>query len=449
MSLALQTIYPVLQGPPPFYFGANANEASHLEAWVQEPQVPVIIPFLTANGWVDIDVSIWPPVVVVEDITLDKWFVQASEPVRELLWPVAVGLFIPDYARLLDAEYPFVDKWLAQYPDLHLVPHWPILEGLFEPDRARLLDSEFTFVTWRAIYPDLHNPLPWPVPVGDFQPDYARLLDAEFPSLDKWESRYPDIHLLPQWPVPEGLFLPDYARLLDSEFTFTTWRAIYPDFIFSEWRVDEGWRDLVSSIPTAETITLDKWFQPVNQPVRLQPSPEGIFVIDPVQLLVQPPVVRVIISNTVVVFVSTTLYPSRQAAPIQFAPDEIVTMDKWYQPVQQPYPAARWPVLEGAQLSDPARLLDPEFVFLSWLATYPDLHLVPQWPVIIGFQDPDVSIWPPQAAPSVLFPPDVGAVILDMLPSGIAVVKLIPPPGSARSDSTPPPGYSSRERYEE
>jgi hypothetical protein len=60
-------------------------------------------------------------------------------------------------------------------------------------------------------------------------------------------------------------------------------------------------------------------------------------------------------------------------------------LTKWFQPPSEPYPAPEYPVAEGFFHIDPARLLDHETTFLpAWSSIYPDLHLLPQYPVYEG-----------------------------------------------------------------
>lgn len=57
---------------------------------------------------------------------------------------------------------------------------------------------------------------------------------------------------------------------------------------------------------------------------------------------------------------------------------EIVTMDKWYQPVEQPLFWKPFLFNNGSFLDDPARLLDPENPTMDkWMPTYPDRHNLP------------------------------------------------------------------------
>ena len=54
---------------------------------------------------------------------------------------------------------------------------------------------------------------------------------------------------------------------------------------------------------------------------------------------------------------------------------EDVTMDKWYQPVEQPLFWKPFLFNNGSFLDDPARLLDPENPTMDkWMPVYPDRH---------------------------------------------------------------------------
>ena len=233
------------------------------------------------EGWQERDVS--QPAAVVEEVTLDKWYQPASEPFPAARYPVAEGTFLPDYARLLDAESPSLDKWAAVYPDLHLLPRYPVPEGLFLPDYARLLDAEFTFVTWMRPIEQPYPATRWPVNEGAQLTDPARLTDEEF-TFVTWRAIYPDLHLLPRYTVPEGLFLTDPARLMDAEFTFVTWwRQTEEPLRTPRWPVIEGWQERDVILPPDEIVTLDKWWMPAQEPVRQYPFliANGWFVLWP------------------------------------------------------------------------------------------------------------------------------------------------------------------------
>ena len=304
-------LYPALQAPPPFY------EASHPEAWMQQPVEPIIehswIPF--REGLFDVGlkadwhvgdtltciylfnspitfarVTLYPTfafiplVTTAETVTMDMWYTAAEQPPFELGKPVDEGISLNDPARLLDQEFPF-HAATAYYPNKHLVPLWPVLEGAKLDDPARLLDAEFpSYDKWKAEYPDVFLLPLYPVDEGLFLPDYARLLDAEFPSFDKWKPEYPDVFLLPRYPVDEGLFLPDYARLLDQEFTFPHWYM----------QTNEPVREVPFLIGNGLFIWLPEpllviegrvdWWQPASEPVRVDAAVyfrEGYFWLWP------------------------------------------------------------------------------------------------------------------------------------------------------------------------
>ena len=98
----------------------------------------------------------------------------------------------------------------------------------------------------------------------------------------------------------------------------------------------------------AESITLDRWYQPWSEPVLPLTAPEGLFLTDPARLL----------------------------------DAEFPSLDKWNPEfpsvVFHPQPL----VPEGLFLPDPARLLDAEYPFVGWRATYPDIvfHPIPLTP---------------------------------------------------------------------
>src|SRR3990167_81756 len=187
--------YPALQGPPPFYLGAQAPEDPNL-----------------------------------------KWYVQTEEPVRVASPLVEFTWFVPDYARLLDAEFPSADKWAPVYPNY----------------------------IWEV---------PRPVDEGLFLPDPARLLDPENPTLDKWWRPSEEPVREVQWPVQEGLFLADPARLLDAEDPNLKWYmpAEEPIWVAAHllanglWEIDAQW----TFAGVAEDITLDKWWMPSEEPLRV------------------------------------------------------------------------------------------------------------------------------------------------------------------------------------
>lgn len=128
-----------------------------------------------------------------EDITLDKWYALPEQPLNQVQYPAN---YSPMTGFSLDAEFIFLNFSLG--PDQILSIKYPVPEGIFLPDYARLLDEEFTFVTWWRQTEEPVRVLPHLLDNGsiEFHP-FPIEAPVEEVTLDKWVPIYPTRHNLP------------------------------------------------------------------------------------------------------------------------------------------------------------------------------------------------------------------------------------------------------------
>lgn len=263
-------------------------EFPSVDKWLASYPDLIIRPEFLEAPWVFTDNKDF---ATAETITLDKWLSKYPDEVygikfQEQQW------FFPDPARLLDAEFPSVDKWLAKYDDFIFPLRQPV-EEWYAQDPTRMLDAEFPSIDkWLAKYPDqlftlkgleehqfhflVEGDLRIVPLVQALYPDYLlvrppveewftidprSLLQAEYPFVDKWKALYPDI--VERHKGLEGF---DFFMLDLGDLRVARFGAVYPDLLIPYPYMDMTHYTIVAQNFIAETVTVDKWFQPASQP---------------------------------------------------------------------------------------------------------------------------------------------------------------------------------------
>ncbi len=85
---------------------------------------------------------------VAEAVTMDKWWRQPDQPYPALRYPVLDFNAFQRVEAEAAAETINLDKWWSLTEQPYPAIRYPTPEGLFLPDYARLRDAEFTFTTW-------------------------------------------------------------------------------------------------------------------------------------------------------------------------------------------------------------------------------------------------------------------------------------------------------------
>lgn len=339
---------------------------------------------LVAEGYIVVDAS---QLTQGETIEVDKWLSRYPDlllpaPPREPGWTVidADALATANEGTVPDQWYPIganvtiegaylsagalvtggrtsgnaevtLDRWTARYPDL-LLPEHLTRTGWYTIDATQLLAEEATLLSkWLPTYPDILLPAPprepgWyvvdadllttpnpPPPPDQWYPQYNAVIALEYlhpgvtivgvlkqeeATIDKWIGEWPDFARGRQQLVAEGLVVVDPQWDAPEQELFREWAPTYPDLhlVGPQPLVAEG--TFVTDVGVAE-VPVAQW-RP-DYPDLLLPqhqTGEGWIVIDAQQL----------------------------------TEHETITVDKWWQPASEPYPAVLYPVAEGWYTAD-------------------------------------------------------------------------------------------------
>jgi hypothetical protein len=138
---------------------------------------------------------------------------------------------------------------------------------------------------------------------------------AETVTLDKWTPCLPEPTRPPKQLAGRSAasFSPEWG-VITGDIVMTAWMPHYAGGGISDSHFLYQAKAEPVTVPAPETVTLDKWFRPAEQPYpyRRKPAPEGWY-----------------------------------SAPDWSEISVTVTVDQWFQPTAQPYPYRKLPVREG------------------------------------------------------------------------------------------------------
>ena len=303
--------------------------------------------------------STLPSTGAAEDITVDKWFVQPSEPPRRAKQLVQTGCFDIDASKLLSGELIRLDKWWQQSQDPPRRRRPIVQQDWFVIDAFHLLDSGTTTPTVDSWMSQIQQPSigrKGLVQTGYFDIDASKLLSGELIRLDKWWQQSADPPRQRRPIVQQDWWVTDPFHLFDAGVAvpdLDTWyqQPSEPTRQRQPW-ARQGYFDIdASKLLSGELIRLDKWWQQSPDPPRpRQPLVrEGQSVIDPFHLL----------------------------------DPEVPTLDKWWQ--QAAEPSRRRPRLRdyGWITIDP----NPPAVVSTVWTEYgsPFLYTAPNWNAAVAF----------------------------------------------------------------
>lgn len=244
--------------------------------------------------------------VSAEDITLDKWYVQFTDPLKSK--PLINQQFLSYIGADPFPESISEDRW-----------HQPFSE----PVRTKLRTIEFSAFTYGGP-PIFNSPDQWWQPFSE--PVRLKQRATDFPAFSY------DYFVTPPPPPTPGD---------NSALAFTTvFSQIYPGKTIIYQGVAYA-----PFTPTPEDITVDKWYDPLSEPsVKAKPRAANFpfLAIAPTQ-----PTASDGIGWFAPFSDPTRLKPRATEFPAftfgyVFAAPETITLDKWFREFSQPYPAKRY-----------------------------------------------------------------------------------------------------------
>lgn len=327
---------------------STAKESVHVDAWMQPPTQPqrnwairtaaFAVVLAAASGMASMDPKV---LTQKEAVSVDKWAQPTNQPVRTPVQPQRYSQFTIDPKLLTQKEAVFIDKFEATYPD-HLDRQYPLATYAFVSSLQRVAAAGETVTIdkwWQpASIPTVlprsiaqtassgHNE--FPVVLYHYQPRsyYADSISRKFPEAVYAASSWIDPKLFTQ---AESVSIDRWGQPTNQ-----------PTRLLA--RASLGWYVTDIKTPTvSETVTLDKWFQAASLPTRFLPSDAVLYqtVIDP-RLLTQQESVSIDrwgqpVSQPVRLLQRTALgwYVTD---PKVVTSTEVVTIDKWFQPTSVP-----------------------------------------------------------------------------------------------------------------
>jgi hypothetical protein len=320
-----------------------------------------------------------------EVVTIDKWWQPASQPTYLPKRSAVLDQAVIDSKLLTQKEAVHVDAWMEQpeYPAANLSLKLKVYAAQAASGMAAIDAKQLT--------------LQEAVRIDKFNPDYPSRVPGAFNSAVQQASGgiympQPPIETitLDKWWEPASQ--PTYLPIRSADLTQTV-------------------------IPPPEKILVDKWWQPTSQPTYLPKRSAELqqFIIDP-----KPETIRIDKwGPDYQAWINRPFNSAIQAASGEtLVLTEIVSFDKWWQPVSQPTYLAKRTAELGQSIIDAGALLKPETVsidkfgptYQNWINRIPNMAVpassgavfLELQPPNIGFIFASISVTPlVQGTPSV------------------------------------------------
>jgi len=268
------------------------------------------------------------------------WFAPLSRPVLPALKSSAQGLTVAPIAPVVSSEVVTVDKWfrpLAE-PARTLAGLPSSLRPYFTVDPSGLTRPEVTTPDkWFRALSEPARPAPWLASaaqtstVGPILPPAA----AEVVTVDKWFRALSEPLRLAAAPrSPSASFGPTFVPPLPMDWHVALSLPV-PRVVVRN--LSDAWFGPATLISSSEVVTLDKWFRPLSEPLRIQAtrtlgSPRALWV----PTFVPPPSFGWFAALSQPVLPPPV--PQKQSffATLRTLVAEVVTVDKWFAPLSLP-----------------------------------------------------------------------------------------------------------------
>ncbi|MBA2706335.1 MAG: hypothetical protein H0U59_00840 [Gemmatimonadaceae bacterium] len=336
------------------------------------------------------------PTVEPEEITLDKWYQPASEPV----WQIAStepreGTFTLVLTPEMRPEESHPDAWMRRTEE----PVWnvprPVGEGFFALDwigRAEVEHADAWAIQWQmpapldllplgeGVLPPFQDVIPeditldkWYAPASEPLWDVARAIDeggyfAELIGRD--EEVHPDAFVY-RWEIPDLAPLlpqaesayPPYQEAAAALAEFGWWMPASEPPLNRDWAAAEG------ALPPFQEAALGAladfgWYAPASEPAgELERPPSGLYVFP---FAVDIEEFAFAQHTYAIVFEQTTLYKSMLEPPLLDIAAPPLAEFGWWMPATEPVRMLGVPVDEG----DFEHIIEPSRYFLPKLEWY-------------------------------------------------------------------------------
>ena len=355
-----------------------------------------------------------------EQNTLDKWVVRIEQPRRELkrnqwLYPssfaerldsvpaVSTPLYVsgqaceptsviqfqyqgitkPVFTPAAAAETITLDKWQGAWPQPH-----PVLKRLVQYGVnfaiAEQADDGLAPVYW--LLPTNTPPRASRALVATGSSELRQTSFAESITVDKWwrQIQVPLRDLSRRQAIYPTVVSDYLAQVPSAEvIRVDKWNRSYPDLLFAAVRLRDYGQFVIDPTLTTERASIDKWGQPVQEPLRRIAHREYIYPISVADYLAQIPGAEVIrVDKWGRNYPDRVWGASRLRDYTHFTVDPTLTaerasIDKWGQPIEQP----RFD-LKRSQWLYPPLALDSQFYLIppieiirldKWVRQYPDV----------------------------------------------------------------------------